>query len=103
MIQIKIKCSDSQIKEMSVKGHAGYDEAGKDLVCAGVSSIMFGLLNALDEMSENAVEISVHDRIEIRTDSMDPILQTILKTGMIQLKTVEESYPDFIKIKIQEV
>lgn len=103
MIQIKIKCSASQIREMTVKGHAGYDDPGKDLVCAGVSSIMFGLLNALNEIVEEAVDIAVDDRIQIRTDSTDPILQIILKTGLIQLRTVEESYPDFIKINIQEV
>lgn len=103
MIQVKIKCSKSQIQEMIVKGHAEYDDAGKDLVCAGVSSIMFGLLNALDEIAEGSVDISVDNQIKIKTGKTDIILQTILRTGLIQLQTVEESYPEFIKIKMQEV
>lgn len=88
---------------MIVKGHAEYDDAGKDLVCAGVSSIMFGLLNALDEIAEGSVDISVDNQIKIKTGKTDIILQTILRTGLIQLQTVEESYPEFIKIKMQEV
>ena len=103
MIQIKVQCSSDQINKIDLKGHAGYDEIGKDLVCAAVSSIMFGLLNALDEMSNENVKMSVDSKISIEALNADSKTQIILNTGLVQLRTVEESYPDFIKIQIQEV
>ncbi len=48
---IKISISKKQI---TIKGHAGYEEYGKDIVCAAVSSIVTTSINAclsLDEAS----------------------------------------------------
>ena len=94
MIQVQINCSSNQIRKMIVQGHAEYDDIGKDLVCAAVSSIMFGLLNALDEMSDGNVKMSVDDKISIEALDTDSTVQIILNTGLIQLKTVEESYSE---------
>ena len=55
MIQVSIGMCEEHIISLQCKGHAGYAEAGKDLVCAGVSSILFGALNALDEMEKGNV------------------------------------------------
>ena len=50
MIHVSVGMWDEHIISIQCKGHAGYAESGKDLVCAGVSSILFVALNALDEM-----------------------------------------------------
>ena len=47
MIKIKINKQNKQIVEVKVTGHANSAEYGKDLVCAGVSSICVGIANAL--------------------------------------------------------
>ena len=38
MIKITIKKNKNFIEEIRIHGHAKYDEYGKDIVCAGVSS-----------------------------------------------------------------
>lgn len=35
-----------------VKGHANFDEHGKDIVCAGVSAIIMGALNWFDQQKQ---------------------------------------------------
>ena len=38
------------------QGHAGYDVAGRDIVCAGVSAILFGLKSYLEKQKSRASE-----------------------------------------------
>ena len=56
MIKAVYEVKDGTYLSLDVAGHAEYGEYGKDLICASVSSIMFGFMNALDELQEN-VEI----------------------------------------------
>ena len=104
MIRIKVSLHDSSIKELEVKGHAGYAESGQDLVCAGVSCIMYGTYNALVELSVDGFSYKLDEGyFRIVTDKTDITTQTILKTALIQLQTMHTSYADYIKIKKTEV
>lgn len=98
MIKVQIVSKADKITKITVKGHANSAEYGKDLVCAGVSAVVVGGMNAIqnDEsfkfvMEEGLViieaigEVSTHD---------DVVLETIV-TG---LKTIQESNKQFIKI-----
>ena len=103
MIKVRITKAQSDIVEISVKGHADSDEYGKDLVCASVSAITFGLCNAMDTLTD-VNEISIKDNhIKIHVEKPDFETNTILNTGLIQLRTVQEKYPEYIEIKITEV
>ncbi|MCR4950819.1 MAG: ribosomal-processing cysteine protease Prp [Solobacterium sp.] len=98
MISVRITEKQDQICALSVKGHAGSAEHGKDLVCAAVSGIVFGLCNALDELAGvQTIEIG-NNRIEIRIEVPDEKTELILRTGIVQLKTVSETNQNFIKI-----
>ncbi|MBQ6451154.1 MAG: ribosomal-processing cysteine protease Prp [Solobacterium sp.] len=97
MIRVSIKRRNG-IEKISVTGHADAAAYGEDLICAGVSSIAFGLCNALDEMKASADIKIKENSIEIRTDSKDALTQTILETGYYQLKTVSDQYPENMKI-----
>ena len=98
MISVRITEQQNQITALSVKGHAGSAEHGKDLVCAAVSGIVFGLCNALDQLAGvQTIEIG-SNRIEIKIDVPDEKTELILRTGIVQLKTVSETNQKFIKI-----
>ena len=103
MINIKIKQYKDVVKEIQIKGHANFAEHGKDLVCASVSSISVGLLNAINEkkykvdmkMDDSLINIKVLD-----IDNTD--IQLMLYVVIIQLKTIEESYSNYIRIEKEE-
>jgi len=80
-------------------GHALSDEYGKDLICASVSSIMFGFMNALDALNENIDIKQLTNEIKVVNKSDSGIVQNYFELVMIQLKTIEESYGDFIKLE----
>ena len=68
-------------------------------MCASVSSIMFGFMNALDaldekidiEQLENDIVITNHTNLQVVDDYFELVI--------MQLKTIEESYGDFIKVE----
>ncbi|MDO4192731.1 MAG: ribosomal-processing cysteine protease Prp [Erysipelotrichaceae bacterium] len=103
MIQISVYTHEGMIREIRVTGHSGSAEKGKDLICAGVSAITFGLCNALDILTD-VQDIEVNgNRIVIRTDDTSEKVQTILQTGVVQLETIQETAEQFIQMKKTEV
>ena len=43
MVTVKVVCAKDLISSIEIEGHAGFDDSGKDLVCAGASSISIGI------------------------------------------------------------
>ena len=103
MVTVQVQRNKGNIVSISIKGHADSAPKGQDLVCAGVSSIGVGLLNALDELVNGSCEFVYNDAIEIRVVHSSKQVQTILQTGLIQLLTIEEQYKDYIQVIKQEV
>ena len=100
MIKINIEKNYTKIISLEVSGHSNYDEKGKDIVCAGVSAIVVGGLNALLNENKKAIDYEYKDGYayvfvkDIDNDNINKILDVITT----QLYTIEESYPKFIKI-----
>ncbi len=110
MIRVSVQHSyDGFIQAFSIKGHAGYDEAGRDIVCAAVSAV-----------AQTAI-IGLTDIVGLKPDyhQQDGFLQCILPDGLSKqdrkkaeivlgtmlagLKSIQYGYPDFISIKEREV
>lgn len=103
MIDIRYTQHGNHITSLEISGHAGFAESGKDLVCAAVSGITFGLLNALDELTD-VNNMTVGDNlIQVKVDNPTAESDLLLSAGIIQLKTVQQQNQRFIKIKKMEV
>ena len=55
MIRINY-CREEDRHRLTVDGHAGYAEHGRDIVCAGVSAISFALLGYLQQCDAEMAE-----------------------------------------------
>ena len=98
-VVIKIDESSQKITSIEVKGHSNKDAYGKDLVCAAVSAVITGGMNALNKEGFDLVleeGYSLIDAKKIPNDNDAVVLKTIL----IQLQTIEEADPKFVKIEI---
>ena len=83
-----------------VSGHSNYDVHGKDIVCAGVSAIVTGGINALGLENKKAISYEVKDGY-VNLDVLDTEnnnIQLIMDVIVVQLKTIEESYKKNVKI-----
>lgn len=98
MIKVTYVTNNGKFVSFLVEGHAQFAKKGEDLVCAGVSAIAIGGLNALTapddfEIEVNDAHVSVKALKEIKSHD-----EIVLQSVLIQLETVAESYPKFVKI-----
>jgi uncharacterized protein len=102
MIKILVEKSSHQIKQIDISGHAQAGPKGYDLVCAAVSSIATGALNALDDLYPHQCQLILQEKpaqIMIKVLKASQEVQTLLEIILIQLKTVEQAHPEHIRIK----
>lgn len=93
---IKVELKDNLI---TIKGHAGYDDKGKDIVCASVSSIVITTINAIIEINPDAIDYSdLNNEIIIRKLKEDEIVNKLLNNMILLLENLEKDYKDYIKI-----
>ncbi len=100
MVNVKIKKEGSNILEVEVSGHADSDEIGYDLVCAGVSTACVGIGNELgkrDFLDYGSIVLR-SGYCHIIVNRLNEIHQVVLETFETILKSIEESYGDYLKI-----
>ncbi|SYV96211.1 Predicted ribosomal protein [Mycoplasma putrefaciens] len=101
MVKIIIKYKGDKIEQFDVSGHANAGSYGHDLVCAAISGIVSGALNALDINYHKKVSLKVLDNqiLIIAKDLNDSYLQTMLNMLKIQLHTITMQYPKNTQFK----
>lgn len=93
---IKVELKDNLI---TIKGHAGYDDKGKDIVCASVSSIVITTINGIIEINKDAIDYSdLDNEIVIRKLKEDDIVNKLLNNMILLLESLEKDYKEYIKI-----
>lgn len=101
MIKVEVTYTNDKISKLKISGHAEYLPIGEDIVCAGVSAIATGLLNALYEMTPNTCDLSLDESglVSVKVNDLNNLnVQIILNVGLIQLNGIIDSYPENIKL-----
>ena len=93
---IKVICQKNQIK---ISGHAMYDDYGKDIVCASVSSIVITSVNVALRLNASSLSYKEQDGLlVINILSHDKVTTTIILNMIELLKELEKKYKNNIKI-----
>lgn len=93
---IKVEIENNKIE---IKGHANYDDYGKDIVCASVSSMVITTINAIIEFDPESIYYEdLNNRILIEKLKDDDITNKLINNMIELLEELEESYKDNIKI-----
>lgn len=93
---IKVEIENNKIE---IKGHANYDDYGKDIVCASVSSIVITTINAIIEFDPESIYYEdLNNRILIKKLKYDDITNKLINNMIELLEELEKSYKDNIKI-----
>jgi uncharacterized protein YsxB (DUF464 family) len=98
MIKVLIKREEKKFVSLIVKGHANSAPHGEDLVCAAVSAILTGGLNNLNDVKNFDIKLNEGDASVIAKSSVSSHDEIVLETIIVSLKTIEESYPEFIAV-----
>ena len=100
MIKVKIEKEQAKYKKITITGHALYDDYGKDIVCAAVSSIVTTTVNGILALNKGSLSYMVSKmgmKIEMKND--DKTTQVLIKNMISLLKELEGNYPDNIEVK----
>ena len=93
---IKIVLDNNKIE---ISGHAYYDDIGKDIVCASVSSIVITTINAILGIDEDSIFYEdLDNKILIEILKEDKIVKKLINNMVFMLEGLEKDYPKNIKI-----
>ena len=82
-----------------ITGHANYDEHGKDIVCASVSSIAITSVNLILRMDDKAINVKQSDGLlEIDVLKHDTNIEVVLKNMLDMLEELSKDYEKNVKI-----
>ena len=105
MVTITIEIKGNQVFSISFSGHSGWDENGKDIVCAAISTLLQSLVIGMEEVlghSDIREEIDLKDDIPyVRIWTPFPYgdKETVLvDTISRSLKEISKSYPEYVEI-----
>ena len=93
---IKVNINDNIIK---ITGHADFDDTGKDIVCASVSSIVYTTINGICNIDKDAISfIDTSSLLEIKILKKEEIVNVLINSMIELLSDLEKQYPKNIKI-----
>lgn len=99
MIKIKVEYNNNFISSFKISGHANYDDYGKDIVCASVSSIAISSVNLALKLVENSVSFdSKEGLLYVTILKQDEVINKVFLNMIDMFKELEKQYKNNIKI-----
>ena len=90
MIKVKYK-KKNYITNIIIKGHANFDDYGKDIVCASVSSVVLNTINIILLINEDIISVNqVDGYINIIVLEFNELVDKILLNLIDELKELTD-------------
>ena len=93
----------------TVEGHAGYGEAGEDIVCAAVSALVINTVNSIERLTEDPFSVDTDQErgylkltMEGEYSRESEILLRALALGLSDMEA-DETNQNYIDIIFEEV
>ncbi|MBQ8659842.1 MAG: ribosomal-processing cysteine protease Prp [Bacilli bacterium] len=102
MIKVTVRSKNNAVECVLIKGHADYDDYGKDIVCAAVSTMAITTINAINSLDETLDFAEKSGLLEIRVKEVTDINQKLLSNLIIQLEELKSQYPKNIEIRNED-
>ena len=105
MIIAELFAEQGRLTGFHISGHSGYDEEGKDIICAFVSSAAYMAANTMTDIIGVKARTDVSDgNMLVRVSSKDAErCKDILEGLKLHLMNTEEQYPEFLQVIFTEV
>ena len=103
MIRINVIYKKNEISKITFKGHANFEEYGKDIVCAAVSATYLCTINAIYSLNDNSIKVEdINDTKIITIINNDKTTITLTQNMLNCLTSLEKQYPKYLKIDKEE-
>lgn len=85
--------------KITVSGHAGYAEAGKDIVCAGVTALTMSLVKSINDLTEDKIEYEVSPgRVDMHCGNLSEAGKLLVDSFFIGICLIADEFPDHVRI-----
>ncbi len=107
MLALTINYKDNRILSFRIVGHAGFAPEGEDIYCAGVSAVaqtaLIGLVKQLKngpnyKMEKGLLECELPPCLDGEEMKRAQIILSTMEAGLLSM---QEAYPDKIKVNIR--
>ena len=84
---------------ITINGHAGYAQIGKDIVCAGVSTLVQTLIQSVEELTQDTIEYDMKPgKVHIKFWNLSSESRTLIDSFFIGVDMIAYEYPDHVKV-----
>lgn len=102
MIKVRISKKDNVIQSIHCKGHAMFDDYGKDIVCASFSTMIITTINAILTFDQDAISYTDNNDLKIINIKKDNITNNLLNNLVNMIYELRDNYNKNINIKEED-
>lgn len=85
--------------KIQISGHANYAEEGKDIVCAGVTTLTQTLVKSIEDLTEDKIECDISPgRADIKYGNLSEKAKTLVDFFFIGICMIADEFPDNVRI-----
>ena len=85
--------------KITVQGHAGYDEPGKDIVCAAISTLSQVFVASVEELTAAQIKTAqTGGYMEIVIEESTERAQVLLDSFLLGCRMVADEYPEYVRV-----
>ena len=106
MVTAIIKKNSNKYVSFECKGHAGFAEAGSDIVCSAISMLSINTANSIIELTDTSINPKEKNGFLFWefTDYIDDKATLLMDSLVLGLKTIEDTYSNkYLTLNIEEV
>lgn len=108
MIKVSVEKKDNSYKRIICDGHAGFDEYGRDIVCAAVSVLVLNTLNSIDHFTDDKMMVDQKEDggyiLAAFPEEISDQTKLLLDSMVLGLETIRDEYgKKYLTFKILEV
>lgn len=84
---------------ITIQGHAGYDEPGRDIVCAAISTLSQVFVASVEELTAAKIKTSqTGGYMEIVIEESTERAQVLIDSFLLGCQMIAEQYPDNVRV-----
>ena len=84
---------------ITITGHANYAEHGKDIVCAGVSTLVQTLIHSVEELTADKIQYDMQPgTVHIKFWCLSDPTRALIDAFFIGIKLIADKYPENVKL-----
>lgn len=84
---------------ITIEGHAGYAEAGKDIVCAGVTALTENLIDSIESLTKDTIQYEISPgRVDIYYMNLSEYTKLLVDSFFLGISGIAQDFPEYVKI-----